>query len=176
MRSYIHIRVVPKLVLILSRQTCNTIHWNSEKAHVFCTVLPFQQAPLGICPSHRTRVTAGFVKTVAHTPPKKKGKNFWCRKCVRREIFRTTLLCLQHDNSVTVWPVRMCHLIVSSVRTHFWSRSPKLSSLIHFICLIWSPRDFGLFPHLKMKLKECRLETIKEIHESPATLKSGMEM
>ncbi len=65
-------KVVPKLVLILSRQTCNTICRNSNKAHVFCSALSFQQALLDVCTSNKFRVIAGFVKTVACTLKKKK--------------------------------------------------------------------------------------------------------
>ncbi len=67
-------RVVPKLAPILFGQTCNTIHQNSKKTHVFCSALSFQQAPKDVCMSNRSRVTAGFVKTVAQTPPKKENK------------------------------------------------------------------------------------------------------
>ncbi len=38
--------VVPKLVLILSGRTCNAIYQNNNEAHVFCTLLSFQHAPL----------------------------------------------------------------------------------------------------------------------------------
>ncbi len=58
--------VVPKLVLILSGQTCNAIYQNSDEARVFCSVLPFQQTPTNTCMSNRSRVTAGFVKTVVY--------------------------------------------------------------------------------------------------------------
>ncbi len=34
----------PKLVLILSRQTCNSIYWNSNKAHMFRSLLSSQKA------------------------------------------------------------------------------------------------------------------------------------
>ncbi len=34
---------------LLSRRTCNTICQNSDKAHVFCRALPFQQASTNIC-------------------------------------------------------------------------------------------------------------------------------
>ncbi len=56
--------IVPKLGLILSGRTCNAIYWNSSKAHVFCSALPLQQAPMDVCVSNRPRVTTGFVKTV----------------------------------------------------------------------------------------------------------------
>ncbi len=49
--------------------TCNAIYRNSDKVHEFCSVLPFQQAPADVCTSNKSRVPAGFVKTVACTPP-----------------------------------------------------------------------------------------------------------
>ncbi len=67
-------RVVPKLMLLLSGWTCNAIYRNSDKAHVFCSAWSFQQASTDVCMSSRSRVTAGFVKTVACTPPKKGKK------------------------------------------------------------------------------------------------------
>ncbi len=62
--SILYTRVVPKLVLTLFGQTCTTIYQNSDKAHVFRSSLSFEQAPMGICMSSRSPVTAGFVKTV----------------------------------------------------------------------------------------------------------------
>ncbi len=67
--------VVPKLVFILSRWACNIIYWNSNKAYVLCSALPFQQAFADIRVSNKYQVTAGFVKTFACTPPKKERKN-----------------------------------------------------------------------------------------------------
>ncbi len=76
-------RVVPKPVLILSRRTWNAIYWNSDKAHVFCSTLPFQQAPTDICMSNRSPVTAGIVKTVVCIPSKRrKEKNEWKHKFI----------------------------------------------------------------------------------------------
>ncbi len=49
--------VVSKLVLILLGQTCNAIYWNSNKAHVFYSALPFQQTPADVCMSNVSRVT-----------------------------------------------------------------------------------------------------------------------
>ncbi len=69
-------RVLQKLVLALSRWTCNTIYQNSNKVDIFCSSLFFQQAPADVSMSSRSRVTAGFVKTVAHTPPENEG----CKK------------------------------------------------------------------------------------------------
>ncbi len=54
----------PKLVLILSGRTCNAIYQNSDEAHIFCSVLPFQQAPSVVCTTNRSQVIADFVKTV----------------------------------------------------------------------------------------------------------------
>ncbi len=99
-------------MLIFSRRTVTPSIGILTKHNVFCNALPFQQAPMDVCVSNRSRVTVGFVKTVAYTPPKKKRKNLWRRKCVRRDIFRTIevrveggvlqpLLCLQH--------VQLCH-------------------------------------------------------------------
>ncbi len=51
----------------LSRVTCNAICRNSDETHVFCSALPFQQAPAVVCMSNRSRVTSAFVKTVAYT-------------------------------------------------------------------------------------------------------------
>ncbi len=62
----VYSRNVPKLMLTLSAQICNAIYWNLD--HVFCSSLSFQQAPADICMSNRSRVMAGFVKTVACTP------------------------------------------------------------------------------------------------------------
>ncbi len=68
--------IVPELVLILSRRSCNTICRNSDEAHVFCSTLPFQPAPEDVCISNRSRVTASFVKIIAFIPLKKmQGKN-----------------------------------------------------------------------------------------------------
>ncbi len=58
-------RVVPKLMLIPFTRTSNAIYRNSDKAHVFCSTLLFQQALANVCTSNRFRVTAGFVKTIA---------------------------------------------------------------------------------------------------------------
>ncbi len=65
---YPYAKVVPKLVLTLSGWTCNTIYWNFDEAHRFCSSLSFEQAPVDVYKSNRSRVTAGFVKTVTHTP------------------------------------------------------------------------------------------------------------
>ncbi len=59
-------KVVPELGLTLPGGTFNTIYWNSNKMHVFCSSSSFRQTPLDVCISNRSRVTAGFVKTVAH--------------------------------------------------------------------------------------------------------------
>ncbi len=67
-------KVVPKLVLILSRRTCNTIYWNSSEAHVMYSALSFQQTPTGVRSSNISRVTTGFVKTIARVPLQKKKK------------------------------------------------------------------------------------------------------
>ncbi len=61
--------VVRKLIFILSKRTCNAIYRNSNEAHVFCVVLPFQQASVDVCTLNRFRVTAGFVKTIVRIPP-----------------------------------------------------------------------------------------------------------
>ncbi len=68
--------VVPKPVLILSGWTCNAIFRNSDKAHVFCSVLCFQQTLTDVCTSDKSQVTAGFVKTVARTSQKKRKHKF----------------------------------------------------------------------------------------------------
>ncbi len=73
----LYTRTVPKLVFILSRQACNAIYRNSDKAFVFCSAFPFQQAPVDNYVSIRYRVIAGFVKTVACTPPKKGKKKMY---------------------------------------------------------------------------------------------------
>ncbi len=67
-------RVVPKLVLSLSRWTCNTIYWNSNEVPVFC-----QQAWADVYMSTRSRVTAGFVKTIAHPLPGRRSTK-WTKK------------------------------------------------------------------------------------------------
>ncbi len=59
---------------ILSRWICKAIYWNSDEAHVFCSSLSFQQAPLYICMLNRSRVTAGFVKIIARTLPENERK------------------------------------------------------------------------------------------------------
>ncbi len=61
-------KVVPKLVLILSRRTCNPIYQNYDEAHVYSIALPFQEARAGVCTSSRSQVTADFVKTIVFTP------------------------------------------------------------------------------------------------------------
>ncbi len=68
-------RIAPKLVFILSGWSCNAIYRNPNEAHVFCGASSFQQAPVDVCISKRSRVTAGFVKTIACTPPKKGEKS-----------------------------------------------------------------------------------------------------
>ncbi len=60
-------RVVPKLVLTIFGRTSNVFYRNSDKVHVFCSSLSFQQAPEDVCTSNRSRVTAGFVKSMACT-------------------------------------------------------------------------------------------------------------
>ncbi len=61
-------KVVLKLVLTLSGWTCNAIYKNSNAVHIFCSSLSFQQAHADDYMLNRSRVTVGFVKTVAHTP------------------------------------------------------------------------------------------------------------
>ncbi len=63
-------------MLILSGQTSNAIFRNSDEAQVLCSALPFQQIPMEVYTSNRSRVTTGFVKTVVGTPPKKKRKKW----------------------------------------------------------------------------------------------------
>ncbi len=59
----------------LSKLTCNAIYQNADKAHVFYSLLSFQQAfMMVVCTSNRPQVTAGFVKTVACTPPENKRR------------------------------------------------------------------------------------------------------
>ncbi len=60
-------RVVPRLVLVLSRWTSNTIYWNSNKVHVFCSSLSVQQAPIDVRTSNRSQATDGFMKTISPT-------------------------------------------------------------------------------------------------------------
>ncbi len=60
-------KVVSKLVLTFSGRTCNTIYWNPDKAHVFCSSLSFQQAPTDVCMSIRSWVAAGFMRILACT-------------------------------------------------------------------------------------------------------------
>ncbi len=74
----INTRVIPKLVLILFGRTCNTIYQNSNETHIFRSALPFQQASVDVCNSNRSRVTAGFVKTVVCNIPKI-GKKKWTK-------------------------------------------------------------------------------------------------
>ncbi len=61
-------RIVSKMVLTISGQTCNTIRRNSDEVHVFCSLLSFQQAPVDACTSNRSQVIADFVKVIACTP------------------------------------------------------------------------------------------------------------
>ncbi len=69
-------RVVPKLVIILFRRTCNAIYQNSNDALVFWSSLSFHQAFPDASTSNRSWVKAGFVKTVARTPL----ENEMCKK------------------------------------------------------------------------------------------------
>ncbi len=47
--------------LTLFRRTCNVIYQHSNKARIFCSSLSFQQAPVDIRTSNRSRVTAYFL-------------------------------------------------------------------------------------------------------------------
>ncbi len=76
-------KVVPKLMLTLSRRTCNTIYRNSNKANIFCSSLSSQQG-MDICMSNRSPVTIGFVKTVACIPPEnERCQKKWTKKWER---------------------------------------------------------------------------------------------
>ncbi len=55
------------------RQSCIMLH--SAMRHSVDAPLHFQQAPADVCMSNRSRVTAGFMKTVACTTTKKGKKN-----------------------------------------------------------------------------------------------------
>ncbi len=71
-RYFDYTRVVPKLVLILSGWTCNAIYRNSYEAHVFCSALPFQQAPVDIYTwilLLSSLETYYFRSTFGHRPP-----------------------------------------------------------------------------------------------------------
>ncbi len=54
-------------MLPLSRWTCSVICWNSNEAHVFCSLLSFQLTFADVCISNRSQVATGFVKTVVPT-------------------------------------------------------------------------------------------------------------
>ncbi len=73
---------------------------NFDEVYIFCSSLSFQQAPRDICMSNRSRVTAGFVKTVACIPlenerhKKKRTRkmggafNIWKHgKCKRKGVY-----------------------------------------------------------------------------------------
>ncbi len=108
-------RVVPKLVLTLSGRTCNAIYWNSNGAYVFYSSLFFQQAPADACMSNISQVTAGFVKTVASTlPKKKKGKNEWSHKFIPLHHPRNPRLYIWHFLS---WST--AHLLINML-PFFW--------------------------------------------------------
>ncbi len=74
-------RVVPKPVLILPWRSCNAIYRNSDETRVFRSLLSFKQAPVDICTSNISRISTGFVKTVAHTPL----ENERCKKRTKRK-------------------------------------------------------------------------------------------
>ncbi len=51
--------------------TCNAIYQDSDKAHIFCIhYLSNKHLWMSVCQTYGSRVSAGFVKTVACTPPK----------------------------------------------------------------------------------------------------------
>ncbi len=76
------------MVFTLFGRTYNVIYWNSDEAHVFCSSLSFQQAPVNICMSNRSRATAGFVKTVS--------KNERCKEMKEiRGALRRVHICTQ---------------------------------------------------------------------------------
>ncbi len=78
----------------LARQTCNVMYQNSNKVHVFCSSLSFQQARRNICMSNKSRVTAAFGKTVVCTHPENKGvRKKWTKKwegCSTFQSMRST--------------------------------------------------------------------------------------
>ncbi len=77
--------------LILFGWTCNAIYWNSDEVHIFCCTLSFQQPPEDIYMSNRSRVTVGFVKTVACNPPETK-------RCKKKQTKKW------EECSTPVWP------------------------------------------------------------------------
>ncbi len=118
---------VLKLVLILSERTCNAVYWNSDEAHVFCSVLPFQQAPMDVSTSKRCQVTDSFVKTAVQTLPKK-GKKKW----TKTQIYSLTLSSLYETIHMT-FPFLKYHLFAAkhaSIRSiHFLNVNFK-----HHLC------------------------------------------
>ncbi len=76
-------------LLNLSGQTCNTIYQNFDKAHVFCNSLFFQRAPMDVCMSNRSQVTASFVKTVLCTYLKNKQNKKWTKKWEEHSTFES---------------------------------------------------------------------------------------
>ncbi len=103
-------RFVPKLMLILSRRTFNTTYRNSGEAHVFCSALPFQQATVNVCISNISRVTAGFVKTVVRTFPRKGKYNVVQLKhpfsCLYCDTLKTRLFFFLMMNKADTFPLK----------------------------------------------------------------------
>ncbi len=116
-------RVVPKLVLILSGRICNPICWNFFKTYVFYSALLFQQVAVDARVSNTSQVTAGFVKTVACTPPGKRKKR------MKTQIYSLTSSSLSEALQLT-FPFSNYHPIAakraSILLTHFFNRSFKL--------------------------------------------------
>ncbi len=101
-------RVVPKLLLSLSRRTLNATYQNSNKGDVFRSSLSFQQLLANICMSNRSQVTAGFVKSIVRTPLEtKRCKKKWTKKSGRNVqcsvVYRSCV------GSTSHWPrLRLC--------------------------------------------------------------------
>ncbi len=133
-------KVVPTLVLILSGRTYNAIYQNSDKAHVFCGALPFQQAPTDVCTLNRSRVTFGFVKTVACTPPKK-GKKQMNKNT---NLFTRIILTFWSRIQGSLWEI--CQTVPEKIRKkscqvgyHSWNwrgywflKYPNLQKFVNF--------------------------------------------
>ncbi len=117
--------VFPKRVLTLTRRTCNAIYRNFDKVLVFCSALFFQQAPADVCMWNRSRVTVGFVKIVACTPPEnERFRKKWTKKKWEEHIWKHGRCKRKVSTSFTIKKYASEHMEIMLVFRQ-WSRCKK---------------------------------------------------
>ncbi len=142
-------KVVPKLVLILSRQTRNAIYCNSNKAHILCSTLLFQQAfMMSVCQIDLELQLVLWKQL--HVPLQKKKRQKW----TKTHIYSLTPSSIAGTIHLT-FSFSKYHLFavkyISILSTHFFmvvsnSSFRMCPKIIWISWITWAPAS-NFWPH-----------------------------